>query len=303
MRFFSKQIDDCNVNEETTMSNQEKKVCFCTLALGNKYRALASLLAKDIDKYAPHTSFVILTDNPNEFSNFSQVLAFKHQQHGVKCYHDKRFVIAQALSLFDSCIFLDADMRILASVPEDIQWLNEPGITARACFNLPIKFAKVIAGTAEAKYCREFKIVKSAIQKLNLDAEWENIKFVQEYLFAITKDSGKEIQFLRLWEILANYFERNGLYDAEGNAIGLAAYKAGFPVRWGEMPGLSFFNEKIERFRIQKGQSSMDEMSIYFEEHARIAYPKRSILEKLVSKIGESIKYFYRLLRLKIVTN
>lgn len=46
------------------MVQQENKFCFCTLALGKKYRALALLLAKDIEKYSPHTSFVILTDNP-----------------------------------------------------------------------------------------------------------------------------------------------------------------------------------------------------------------------------------------------
>lgn len=121
------------------MIQSEKNFCFCTLALGKKYSALASLLAKDIEIYSPNTSFIILTDHPEEFSKYRQVLVFKHEQQGVKCYHDKRFAIAKALSLFNSCIFIDSDMRILASVPEDMQWLLTPGISARACMDMPKK--------------------------------------------------------------------------------------------------------------------------------------------------------------------
>lgn len=284
------------------MTKTENSFCFCTLALGKKYRALASLLAKDLDKYSPNTRFVILTDNPHDFSKYSQVLAFKHQQQGVKCYHDKRFAIAKALSLFNSCIFLDSDMRILAPVPEDLPWLMLPGITARACINMPKKFAKVDAGTADARLHREFQFTQKAAQTLNMDAQWEDIKFIHEYLFSVTKESGKELEFLQQWDVLARYFELNGVYDGEGNAIGLAASKAGLPVRWSEMPGISFFNNKIEFVRIQKGQSNIDEMSVYFEEHGKIAHRKRSLPEKVVFKLGEAIMHFYRALRLRIVT-
>ncbi|WP_298921403.1 hypothetical protein [uncultured Nostoc sp.] len=280
----------------------QQQFCFCTLALGKVYRGLASLLAKDLELYSPNTAFIVLTDNPQEFSKYSQVLAFQHQQQGVKCYHDKRFAIAKALSLFNSCIFIDSDMRILAPVPEHIEWLLEPGISARACMDMPKKFAKALTKT-DKYFSREIEVIKKAAQFLNLDPECENVTFVHEYLFSVTKSTGKEIEFLETWEILAKYFELNGVYEGEGNAIGLAAYKAGLPVRWSEMSGISFFNNKTELIKIQKGQSNMDEMLTYFQEHGKLAHPKRSILEKIVFKLSKAIMHVYRAIKYRVVTS
>ncbi|MEH2466224.1 hypothetical protein [Nostoc sp.] len=280
----------------------QQQFCFCTLALGKVYRGLASLLAKDLELYSPNTAFIVLTDNPQEFSKYPQVLAFQHQQQGVKCYHDKRFAIAKALSLFNSCIFIDSDMRILAPVPEYIEWLLEPGISARACMDMPKKFAKALTKTNKY-FSREIEVIKKAAQFLNLDPECENVTFVHEYLFSVTKSTGKEIEFLETWEILAKYFELNGVYEGEGNAIGLAAYKAGLPVRWSEMSGISFFNNKTELIKIQKGQSNMDEMLTYFQEHGKLAHPKRSILEKIVFKLSKALMHVYRAIKYRVVTS
>ena len=282
------------------MIPQEKNFCFCTLALGKKYRALALLLAKDIEVHSPNTYFVIFTDCPQQFSKYPHVLAFEHKQQGVKCYHDKRFPIAKALSLFNSCIFMDSDMRILAPV-KDLQWLLSPGISARACIDISKKFAKGFLTKNKAEI-KTFEVAKKATSQLNLDAQWENIKFVHEYLFAITKDSGKEIEFLRQWDTLANYFELNGIYHGEGIAIGLAACKARFPVRWSEMSGISFFNNIIEAVKIQKGQSNLDEISKYLEEHKKIINPKQSILRIKIDNLRQQIVVFYRFMKLKTFT-
>jgi hypothetical protein len=284
------------------MNQAEPEFCFCTIAFGKKYRALALLLAQDIERYSPKTYFIVLTDNPSDFSKQRNILAFKHRSQSVKFYHDKRFAIAKALSLYNSCIFIDADMRIVAPVPADMQWIKKVGITARTCEIMPKKYAKVLAGTACAKLCREFKVTKKAAQKLNIDRENEKVKFVYEYLFAVTKDCGKELEFFKQWETLANYFELNGIYDGEGNAIGLAAAKAGLDVRLSEMEGISFFKDKTELVRIQKGQSKMEEMSIYFEQQKMLEYPKRSIKQKVAAKLGQSITHLYNLVRLRIVT-
>lgn len=220
------------------MKKYQQSFCFCTLAIGKRYRDLASLLAKDIEKYSPDTCFIILTDKPDEFSNFSNIEAFKHHSTSVKFYHDKRFVVAKALSMFNSCIFIDADMRILAPVPQNMEWLKQPGITARVCNLMPKQHAQAIIGNVEKKFYREYQVTKKAATKLNLDSEWENITYIYEYLFAVTKHSGKEIEFLKQWEVIAPYFEINGVYQGEGNAIGLAAAKANLPIRGNEMQGI-----------------------------------------------------------------
>jgi hypothetical protein len=46
------------------MSQEQKSFCFCTLALGKKYRLLAQQLAKDLEENSPGTSIVIYTDGP-----------------------------------------------------------------------------------------------------------------------------------------------------------------------------------------------------------------------------------------------
>lgn len=284
------------------MNSQAAKFCFCTLAFGKNYRNLALLLAKDLEKYSPDTPFIVLTDAPREFSRQPNILAFKHQQQSVKLYHDKRFAIAKALSLFNSCIFLDADMRILAPVPQDMQWIQAPGISARGCEIMPKKYAKVFAGVADGKLLKQFQVTKNLAKKLNIKLDDANVNFVYEYLFAITKDGGKEIEFLNQWDTIAAYYELNGLYDGEGNAIGIAAAKAGLPVRWCAMDGIKFFKDRTELIKIQRGQSDMQDMKIYFEQQRKLEYPQHSLMKKVIIKIRKQMYYLYYLLRLRIVT-
>jgi hypothetical protein len=286
----------------TNMTPEKPGFCFCTIAFGHKYRALALLLAKDIEKYAPYTSFVVLTDKTQEFSEQTNVIACKHRQESVKGYHDKRFAIARALELFNACIFLDADMRILAPVPQDMPWIRQPGIAARGCEVISKKYGKVLEGSASARVCREFQVSQQAAQKLDLAGEHESIPFVYEYLFSVTKDGGKELDFLQQWDRLAPYFELNGVYDAEGNAIALAAVKAGLPVRWCEMEGIDFFKDKTELIRIKNGQSKMEDMAIYFEQQRMLEYPHLSVGERVVGKLGKGVRFFYYLLRLRVLT-
>ncbi len=282
------------------MNPIQSKFCFCTLAFGKRYRLLALLLAKDIEKYSPGTSFIVLTDKPNDFVKQSNIKAFKHQPTSVKFYHDKRFAVAKALSMFNSCIFIDADMRILAPVPSDMTWLQEPGIKARSCDIMPIKYTNITDGTANKKLCKEYKVTKKAAQKLNVDAEWEKITFVHEYLFSVTKDSGKETDFIKQWGILAPYYELNGVYDGEGNVVGLAAAKAGINISWSQMDGLSFFKEQTMVVRLRKGQVKMEDVAIYFEEQRKIEYSERSVLETIAVKSQKVIRALYRLIHLRL---
>ena len=164
--------------------------CFCTLALGENYCNLALELAKDLEEYSPNTYLLILTDKPQHFYKQTNALAFKHQQQSIGCYHDKRFAIAKALSLFNSCIFVDADMRILAAIPNDLHWL--PGITAKIVWHNIVKHNKNQV---------EIEILKKIAQKYNLNLE--DISFVHECLFAVTRDEGREIDFLETWERIA----------------------------------------------------------------------------------------------------
>lgn len=268
------------------MQNSQK-FCFATLALGKNYRALAFQLAKDLAQFSPHTPFVILTDNPQDFQVMANVLAFPHQQHSVGCYHDKLFVIEKGLSLFNSCVFLDADMRILAPINSTGDWL--PGITAKiAWFNI-IK---------HNKNQQEIAILKRLAAKFHL--QLENITFVHECLFVVTRDGGKEIDFIATWKRMAAFCELNNYYRGEGHSIGLAAAKSGLEIRTDAMEDISFFKDKLEWNKIKTGESNLQEKSVYFDRQKELEYPQISFLEKVIKKIVKISMYLYLSVKLKI---
>ncbi len=268
---------------------EQIEFCFGTLALGANYRNLASELAKDLEKYSPSTSLVILTDKPEHFRKFINVIAFKHRQESVGCYHDKRHVIAKGLTLFNSCIFIDADMRILASIPNDLQW--KPGITAKIAWHNIVKHNKNQV---------EIKILHNIAQKLNL--KLEDITFVHECLFAVTKDSGREIDFLKTWQKVANYCELNKMYRGEGHAIGLAAAQAGMKIRIDSMSQINFFKDKLELPKVKSGNAENNQINAYLEKQQSLEYPQKSFLTRLINKLDKSIMYLYRSSRLKFLT-
>lgn len=261
------------------MSRQ--KFCFETLAMGQEYSALAALLAKDIAQFSPGSSFVILTDRPDDFSYHLNVLPFYHWRQSVGCHQDKVHVVREALSLFDSCMFLDADMRILAPFQPGDSWL--PGITARSCPSIFKHFTTQIKNVNQAK--RMLSIVRKAARKFNLDLQDEQIKFVHEFLFVVTKDSGKEANFLTLWEQLGRFFDSKGLHGDTGSAIGLAAAKAKLSVRQSLMEDFEFFKDQIEQVTIFRGQADAPKTLTYSETYSEVwhqlAQSDRSLPQKL----------------------
>ncbi|MBE9082509.1 MULTISPECIES: hypothetical protein [unclassified Tolypothrix] len=285
------------------MQQEQQEVCFCTLALGERYRSHALLLAQDIEKNLPGIYLLILTDKPQEFSKYPNVLAFKHQQQSIGCYHDKRFVIAKAISLFNTCIFVDADIRILDKFLSEMTWL--PGITAVSCTSIA-KHNQVYIDSVNDKYkpkrSRDIEILRKLAKKLDLDLEDTNIQFVMEMLFVITRQDGKEIEFLKHWNNIALYCELNGFYGAEGYAIGMAAAKAGLQVQWDAMQGIVYFKDWVQRQKIKKGQANADDTLIYFQQHETIEYRQSSILQKIKRRLKKFIGYYYRYLYLRIVS-
>ena len=273
-----------------------QEFCFSTLALGKKYRNLASLLAKDILQYSPGTLFIILTDVPSEFNNFSNVLAFQHHQQSVGCYHDKRYVIKKTLELFDCCIFMDADMRILENVPENIKW--SPGITARSCCGILKHLTSNVRKDNAKRRAKKRRIVEEVAKKLDL--ETEQVKWVNEFLWTIKKCAGKELIFLNEWERIGNYFELNGLYGGEGFAIGLAAAKAELPIFYDREKQLSVFKDKAEKSKIKNNQIRVDQkIQKCFEDRKK--YEKQNT-NYLLSKSLVKILRFLRSLRLVFIT-
>lgn len=241
------------------MSQEQERFCFCTLALGKKYRLLTQQLAKDLEKYSPGTCLVIYTDEPEDFSQINNTLAFLHKQQGIlHCYNDKRLVIAEALSRFETVICIDADTRIVDDIPNDIQWI--PGVTVGHREHL-------ITHVNRYTPARLKPITKVASK---LDINIDQAEFIGESLVIITQDQGREQEFLKLWGLIGKYLELNGVHAGEGNTIGLAISKMGWKINEDGWQQIRDVVKHLDASHDRSQLSSWDKFKKRFGYHYRL---------------------------------
>jgi hypothetical protein len=195
---------------------------FCTLALRPKYRQLAQQLAADLATYAPGITLVVGTDRPQEFAHCANVWAFKLKSQGVlHCFHDKRFVLAQARSRFKIVVQLDADTQMIGQLSSiDAPQLAAPQLAA-------IHQENLLEHTHRYNPERLPHLRKLA-DKLELDLA--QVTYVGEALFALAAPVAQCDAFVQQWDGIARYLELHGIHAGEGNAIGLAAAKVGLAI-------------------------------------------------------------------------
>lgn len=265
-----------------------KNYCFCSLAVGKRYRLHAQMLAEDLQKHAPGIPFVVLTDKPKDFRDLDNVQAYPHRLQSVKGYHDKRFVLEKALERFDTCIFVDSDIRALGPVDENLAF--PPGLVARyGC--------GIIKHNSTDKSRPAFSQIQSVADALRLNLE--DVLWFHEFMFLFSKQQGKEKAFFRHWESIAHYFEQNGIYDGEGNVMGLAAAVSGLDIHFHRSDFFPCFKDNIQKEKIKQGQADPDAMVDEFKLHHAIEYPRRSLVQKVTDKVQSKAAFYRRLIELK----
>jgi hypothetical protein len=257
------------------MNQAQKDYCFCTLALGQKYRVLTKQLAEDLEAKSPGTFLVVYTDEPNDFNKNNNILAFKHQQQGIlHCYNDKRLVISESLSRFKTAICIDADTRILNVIPDHIEWT--PGITVGHRENL---IAHVSKYTPE-----RLAAISNVGSKLNLNLE--EVEYVGESLFIITRDQGREMEFLQIWGVIGRYLELKGIHSGEGNSMGLAAAKVGWKINTDGWETIKQSTKHLDASHMSNQMNRWDKFQ------KRLAYHYRLNQAKLMAL--QNFNFYYR---------
>ncbi|XQQ06357.1 MAG: hypothetical protein EDM05_56000 [Leptolyngbya sp. IPPAS B-1204] len=281
------------------MAQSNSQFCFCTAAFGDKYVRLAQLLAADLRQFAPNQPFLIPTDLPERFRNHANVIAVQHWCRGVQAYHERRFALQQALRLADAVMYLDADVRICAPVPA---LTFAPGLTARSCGELRKHWQEQFERpNLSAGSQRKKQIIEAMARKVDVDLYAPDVKFINEFLFVVTAQAGREQEFLRLWGELAIYADTLGLHQHPTYAMALAAVKSGFPVHHSEMVGLDFFDDRIETIRIRKGQSTPDAKAYYFREQSQIEQAPKTRVGRLLRVGSRRISLAYHRLRVRLI--
>ncbi len=267
----------------------QEPYCFCTLAVGDRYRQHAALLAQDLLLHAPHVPLLLLTDQPDDFKAFPNVQGVLHYLQSVKGYHDKRFVLMAALDRFESCLFVDADVRVLGPLPEQMGFMF--GIVARyGC--------GIIKHSAEGKVRPAFKLIQSVAQVLRLDLT--EVLWFHEFMFMITRQQGKEKDFFLAWEAIAHYFQSQGIHDGEGSVMGLAAAHSGFDIHFQRRDFFPCFKDNIQKEKIKEGNADFPAMAAEFKTHREIEYPQRSLFQKIANRLKIQTAFTYRLLKFRL---
>lgn len=243
--------------------------CFSVLALSSKYQILAKSLAKGLEEYAHDVPIVIGTDNPNFFQDCPNVSAFYLEKQGIlHCYHDKRFVIKEALKVSDTVIQLDADTQITESIPTFIS----PGSGLIGIFiDNAVRHM--------TKYTPERL---SHFQKLahKLDVNLNEVSFVGESLFSISADCDLGSKFIQQWDLIARYLQIHGIHAGEGNAMGMAAAKVGLEVKkssW--LESLNKIRQHVNASENQSKPSSFQQLGRRFDYHYRLNRARISALK------------------------
>jgi hypothetical protein len=253
--------------------------CFGILALTSKYQLLAKKCAEDLEKYFPETTVVIGTDNPYVFQDCNNVFAFKMKKNGIlHCYHDKRFVLEKALEKFKTAIFIDADTKIIDSPATSFKIeLPTEGIHAMHVANL-IQHMQYY--TPERLY--HFKKLS---KKLEIDLN--SASFVGESLFAVSVEGNKTSEFFRQWDSIASYLQLHGIHAGAGNAIGLAAAKAGLEIT--KPPWLKSLNQVTHHFDASHGSSKKTSWDFFKN---RLSYHYRLNKARIIAL--KDFNFYYR---------
>jgi len=217
-------------------------VCFCTLAIHERYRRRARLLCAD----APQVPWTVLTDAPEDFADLP-VRAIGHaptgpmavdylerigptgNNRGAAAYHDKRFALRHALEGHDTAIYLDADSRISRLPPLGA---FPPGLSV-----LPVVRASIAEHLQKAGSWRLDAFVALAEHLTGSADILRRARWCHEACIAVTRD-GREADFFETWGEAAGFLQARSVFSGEGGVLGLAAAGAGWTVNFTAVAGI-----------------------------------------------------------------
>lgn len=204
------------------MAAEAAKLGLCTLATGSDYRAMARRLIVDLSSFAPGVPVCLGTDRPAQFRGMRGVSVIRIA--GVdgrwQRYNAKRLVLRRAIAAAQTAVFIDADSRVTAPLPVTARW---PAGLSAAHENLRAHLQRW--------WPANFEEVRDAAHAIGVPLD--SAPWIGESLYVLARDGGREQDFIKWWAYLGLRICRTGFRGGEGNIMGLAAAKAGLPVRWG----------------------------------------------------------------------
>lgn len=263
--------------------------CFCTAAYGKKYRMLCELLVQDIAQFDPGRKFIIYTDDATPFRKYGHVVCYEQPLNSIGAYHQRRWAIKEALAEYDFCICIDSDNRIIK--PVNFQFEIKPGITARSCCPYNKHEKDTIAGKNNKERQWQYGIFQAMSRKLGVNPQDPKLTWVNEFLFIVARDEGRERLFLDYWDRLELFAAVRRNAKGPCKQIALAAFVSGIEIRRDEMPGLCFFDDRVAIYNRERGQPYPEEIEYYLAEQASIEKMRKPFIQKVWQKLGRSVSF------------
>lgn len=283
------------------MSIRHKSLCFATLAYGFQFRIHAKILAQDLLEWHPEVQFIVVTDHPEYFSALPNVKAIKYSPSGIRhCYHDKRQVIREAISLHSTCIYLDADCRILASVNFDELCREGVFFTAMYGENLNQKLAGEIDVGVNVHSPNGAVRRKKILHTISVheNVAFENITFINEVFFVVNSNFGDVGRFLDTWDYCAGYTTARLFEFGEGASIGIALEKMGtVPQLFQRCPPWLFKDVLKDTKTKTAEQIAVFQRLLALRRALECeAWPRKSKIIKLIGLFSAAMRFYFNYL-------
>jgi hypothetical protein len=188
---------------------------FCTLAIGARYRDLASFLCADLGIY--DQKLLIATDAPEAFARYPNAIVVEHRPARFS-YHDKKVALRAALARCRTAVFVDADTCIHF-------WADRRAVKDALGFRFS---AGLHAWRLYPEGLWDYPDVEAFALRRGM-AFQRNVITYSEALFAVSAHPCVD-RFFEFWDAFHEEAERKGHNGAgEGTCFGIAAEASGIP--------------------------------------------------------------------------
>jgi GR25 family glycosyltransferase involved in LPS biosynthesis len=217
---------------------KKQNYIFATLAYGDNYNNHAIKLCLDLDYFKQ--KIIVVTNQPYKYKNIKNVIIVNYPKKNFS-YNDKIICFEEGFKIEDAVVYLDADSRIfykdyketyanfLRVIPKGFHpsWNWGPVNRKDGGFFCSKDMPNRVPGYGELA----LKISQ------NLQIDIEKAYHYQEGFLIISKERGKENDFLNVWKKLAKDLDEYEIIvrsekigAGEGNIIGLSLVKSNLTI-------------------------------------------------------------------------
>lgn len=259
---------DIQGNKNCKKNYQKQNYIFTTLAIGNDANKKAFYLAKDL-KYFDQ-KILIVTDHPKEFESCSNVIIHEFKPDRFS-YNQKIICFEEGFKIADAVVCIDSDCRILYKTYKNtmsrLSLLIPPGFHPSWDWGLVTRPSSNFFNSKDIsdRVSGYGELALNLCKELNIGID--KAYHFQEGIVIVSKEEGKEKEFLKTWSHLADKldeFELNNnatrIGAGEGNLIGLALVKSGMTKHSSEVSNILGENVKYNFYGSHREETFKNSM-------------------------------------------